>query len=191
MKKLLFILIQFILTSTLYAEELRTLVMVKNDGTRQLVIRNDTNSVLPTRIKDKKVQEVIEQLNSGSEAFIEGHIEYEYVGSDNSGSMHPYFVIEAIHPVSLKEIGEIGNINLASARQDIFSSAAYAPLTIPVTAEVASAMTMTTGFLLMESLANSGDPAGRRDMTKALIISSGMMATLLFIYEQIEGKTKP
>lgn len=172
---------------------LRTIVRFEKTEQGIKVFPHDRKDALPVRMIDTKVQALFHSMKQDEEAVIQGRIEYDVVSADGLQQMKPYFVIESIHPVSLKEIGT--NLSFTPVADPSFSlneTTSFIPQAIPVTTEVASAITMTSSLLLMESLSSGGgDPSGRRDLRKALFISAGAMATLLFIYEQLEGKTKP
>ena len=193
MKKLV-LLFLFISPFALQAVEgplLRTLVKIETTDGAMKVIKQDNQEYLPIEAKTKEIEIQLKSLGPGKEAFLEGQISYRYLTSENTKTLKPVFIITSVYPVSLNEIGKIDVGFIEKANPDLILSDNYSPYSIPVTTEVASAMTMTTTLMLMESLSHNGDPEGRRDMRKALIISSGLMATLLFIYEQVEGKTKP
>jgi hypothetical protein len=172
---------------------LRTIVRFEKTDGRSKVVPFDRTEALPVKMMDKKVQTLFDSMKQGEEAVIQGSIEYEIVSSDGRQQMKPYFIIDSIHPVSLKEIGnKLSFTPIESPAFSMEDTTSFIPKAIPVTTEVASAITMTSSLLLMESLSSgSGDPSGRSDLRKALFISAGAMATLLFIYEQLEGKTKP
>lgn len=172
---------------------LRTIVRFDKDGKTTKVIPFDRTEPLPVKMTDKKIQNLFDSMKQDDEAVIQGRIEYEVVSSDGQQQLKPYFIIDSIHPVSLKEIGsKLSFTPLEDPDLSLENTTTFIPRAIPVTTEVASAITMTSSLLLMESLSSgSGDPSGRSDLRKALFISAGAMATLLFIYEQLEGKTKP
>lgn len=172
---------------------LRTIVRFDKKGQTTNVIPFDRSEPLPVKMTDKKIQNLFESMKQDDEAVIQGRIEYEVVSSDGMQQLKPYFIIDSIHPVSLKEIGsKLSFTPVADPTLSFENTTTFIPRAIPVTTEVASAITMTSSLLLMESLSSgSGDPSGRSDLRKALFISAGAMATLLFIYEQLEGKTKP
>lgn len=197
MKKIIYLsFFSYFCLTTLLAQapqRLKTLIRFESVEGKVSAYIQEKNTPLPTLIKDKNVQAIYDQMRQGSEAFVEGYIDYEIKSVDSLKTMKPTFVVESIHPVSLAKIGKIVDFQ---AQEDFEASytknVPYAPPAIAVTTELASALTLTSTLLLMESLSSQGlDPQGRRNMKQALIISGGVMATLLFIYEQLEGKTKP
>lgn len=172
---------------------LRTIVRFEKTSTSTKAIPHDQSEALPVRITEKRIQAQFDSMKEGEEAVIQGRIEYEVVSTDGMQQMRPYFIIESIHAVSLKEIGI--KLTFSPVIDPLISdtqTSTFIPAGIPVTTEVASAITLTSSLLLMESLSSgSGDPSGRSDLRKAVFISAGAMATLLFIYEQLKGKSKP
>ena len=192
-----FILCLFLLFSVLAhaeTETLRTFVRIDkvSDGIR--VIRMDEGDYIPAVPLNSEIKKKFEGLPHGTEALMEGHITYRPVTGDNARtSFRPFFIIEKINPVTLADLGagrsipDINNPIHLPQNDFIFHRPG-----IPVTTEVASALTLTTSMLLMQELTtDQTDPKGRSDVRKALFISAGAMATVLFLYEQITGKTKP
>lgn len=170
-------------------EKLKVFVRIEQKGDELRIFRSSTGDLIPAAFENKNIKESLAQLEEGDEALIEGHINYRPQVSPESTSFRPYFVIEAIHPVSLKRLGKIdltvpeSSFIFAPEHQD------FRPVTLPISTEVASALTMTSTLLLMDSL--SSYDAGQstdRDLRRGLIISAGTMATVLFIYEQMKGK---
>lgn len=195
MRNLFILLLLFTFSLNAFSKDasLRTIVRFEKTSTGTKAIPYDQAEALPVRITDKKIQALFDSMKQGEEAVIQGRIDYEVVSSDGMQQMKPYFIIESIHPVSLKEIGS--KLTFTPVADPLISEEqpfTFIPRGIPVTTEVASAITLTSSLLLMESLSSgSGDPSGRSDLRKAVFISAGAMATLLFIYEQLEGKSKP
>lgn len=191
----------FILTITLFTfmswanptetEPLKMLVRIERNNGTVVILRSTTGDVIPGAFINKEIEEKLSSISREEEALIEGHIKYRPISSGEKTSFAPYFSIEAVYPISLNRLGAQdyqapeSNFSFAPMVHD------FRPYTIPVTTEVASALQMTTTFLLMESLSSGdGDPSGRRDLQKGLIISAGTMATVLFIYEQFKKGNK-
>lgn len=175
-------------------ETLRTFVRIDKVTTGTRVIRMEEGDHIPAIPANQDIKKKFESLPHGTEALMEGHITYQPVTGDNARtSFRPFFVIQSIHPVSLADLGA------GKAIPDI-SAPLFLPQSdlilhrpgLPVTTEVASAITLTTSMLLMQDLTtDKTDPNGRNDIRKALFLSAGAMATVLFLYEQFTGKTKP
>lgn len=195
MKNIILIIIMVSLAPHLLAEEIqriRTLVRFEKSGTTNQAFMIEKNAFLPTSFKDESTRQAFHGLDEDSEAFIEGYVDYKVKAADSLKSLEPIFIVESVYPVSLNKLGAVNFTPSQQFEQGFSIEKSFEPTFIPVTTEVASAITMTTTLLLMESLSNGGlEPEGERSLRKALIISSGLMATMLFIYEQIEGKSRP
>ena len=174
--------------------KVRAIVKIETVAEQLSLFISSGHEKVPAIAANENIKKEFQNLKPGDEAMIEGHIHQYMIGSGDTKSFRSYLIIDSIHKVSLKDLGNFGTYN-----QDISSFAlksspdVFTPKSIPVTTEVASAITMTSTLLLMESLSSSSsaDPEGRRQMRKSLLISSGALATIVFIYEQITGKTKP
>lgn len=129
---------------------------------------------------------------SYSDVLVEGFISYKKTLGDSS-QFKPVFIVKNLTIITLNELGKITKPgDLDHFKLQMTPKEYYISPKFPITAEVATAATLTGTFLLMDSLsAQNTDPNGRREINKALIISAGSMATLLFLYEQLSGKTKP
>lgn len=191
--KYLFILLALSCSLHSFAETLRTLVRIEKAHGDLKVIRVEQGDHIPAIPKDQKIKKELEGMAAGTEAILEGQITYQQVSSDNARQLRPYFVIEKIHPVSLATLGAGTAVpDLQTQDLKIQESLVYQQPTFAVTTEVASAITLTTSMLMMEELtAGKGDPNGQREIRKALFLSAGTMATMLFLYEQLKGKSKP
>jgi hypothetical protein len=101
-------------------------------------------------------------------------------------------MIQDIHPVSLKELG-VGQESMIADQLPIRSlKSEYIPPSIPITTEVASAMTLTTSLLLMNELTSANTSYSLdKDLRTTLFLTTGLMATIVLIYDQIQGKNKP
>jgi hypothetical protein len=155
-------------------------------------ILSKKGTLIPTIPLNKEIKNKLSQFKSGTEAFIEGDIHYEFISGDAKHQLKPFFIISAIHPVSLEELGGSHlEFNPEPKRTKEFETKIYSPPSLAVTTEVASAITMTTALMLMSELTSGNAPDQSKNYRDALFLSTGTMATLLFIYDQIEGKTKP
>lgn len=170
-------------------ERVKILVRIEQQNGELRIFRSTNGDVIPGAFANKNLVDELKKLEEGDEVLMEGHINYRPTFSMERTSFKPYFMIESIRPVSLKRLGQINFKLPESSLQLDQVPGEFRPLTLPVSTEVASALTMTTTLLLMDSLtSDSGDPSGRQDLRRGLIISAGTMATVLFIYEQMKGK---
>lgn len=185
----IYLLICALIFSTLtLAETTSTLVRIQNDNGLFHVIRSEDGLRIPVIPANAEIKALMESL-SGSEALMKGHI--TYVKDLEHQPLRPVFVVEEMKAISLRDLKVNYTAEAIPAPKEVHQEIVLRPA-FPVTAEVASAITMTTSILMMEELTSgSGDPGGRRELRQALFFSAGAMATLLFIYEQIQGKTKP
>ena len=151
------------------------------------IYRHQNEAPIPSIEYNQNVKDKLEALKNGEEVIVVGHISYHPSNGLEEASLKPFFIIESVHPISLKTLGMI-ETTINDQPLKLEPPNHFSPLTIPVSTEVASAITMTSSLLLVESLSSSSgsNPQGRRDMNKSLIISAGTMATILFIYDQIK-----
>lgn len=149
---------------------------------------SDNHESIPAVTLNDTVKAQVENLKAGDEVMVEGRIHQEIQNSGDLQTLKSYLIIDSIHAVSLSQLGKSDKNDLPQDNQIYSSIAAYSPSQIPVSAEVATAMTMTTGMLLLENLSSSSstDPEGRRQVRQALLLSTGLMASIIFIYEQIK-----
>lgn len=187
----IFFLILLITSPMLHAEDTPVRAFMKIRGTNQLLSEN--NGPIPSVPGNDQVKATLEILKDGDEVIVEGRVRQEVISYGDFHKIHSYLVIDQLHKVSLAELGNI----LYQIPESQYSAApvspSFSPSAIPVTAEVASAMTMTTAMLLAENLSGSqgADPDGRRQIRQSIFISAGLMATVIFIYEQISGSSHP
>lgn len=135
-------------------------------------------------MKNKEIESLIAKLQPGEEAIVVGHITLEPKMSDDHISYRPFFVVEELRPLSFQKLNElefdIPERSLATTEKH------FSPIGIPVSAEVASSITLTAAMLLMQGLtASPYEPKGKRDLNKNLVLYSGFLATGSFIYDQI------
>lgn len=170
---------------------IRTLIRIGHTGEAQKIFVIKKNGLIPSIPATQEVRKAFLDLSEGSEAIVEGRIHYEPGHLETQ--FRPYFIIEKIIPITLSDLGrEARSFSFDLQRTEGWQAPVYGPSSIPVTTEVASAITLTTGLMLLEELtSSSGDIPGARDQQRALILSTGAFATLLFIYDQIQGKSKP
>ncbi len=172
-------------------EPLKMFVRIEHNNGNLIILRSTTGDTIPGVFSSKEIEEELSSISKDEEALIEGYIKYRPISSGEKTSFAPYFSIEAVRPVSLNRLSALDYEAPASSFEFTPMDQEFRPYTIPVTTEVASALTMTSTFLLMDSLSSGdGEPSGRQDLRKGLIISAGTMATVLFIYDQIKKGKK-
>ena len=155
------------------------------------IMSTEKDQQIPSIAGNDEVKSTMALLKEGDEVMIEGRIHQETISYGESRRIHSYLIIDKIHKVSL---AELGNIKFQVPEPTLsLHERPYSPVAIPVTAEVASAMTLTTSMLLLENLSSSSsaDPEGRRQVRQSILLSAGLMATVIFIYEQLNGSSKP
>lgn len=171
-------------------EKLRAVVRINRSTQGMVIVPMEKEGTFPSLPGNEKMKKILSEIKDGSEAIIEGHISYEPISSDNGQQFRPFFVIDSIHPISLSELGADARKVQIDTLLPIHSRPIYSPPFIPVSSEVATALTLTTSFLLLESLSNVHNTNVHSDTNKALFVSAGAMATVLFIYEQVKGDKK-
>lgn len=172
--------------------ELSFYAKLKMTGHGVNLFRQKEGDVIPSILAKSELNKVVENLEPGDETLVKGYITYKAITVEGQTKLSPLFVIESITPVSLKRLG-----NIQVAQDSDFSQFkmaepnSYSPLTIPVTTELASAITITTSMLLMQNLTASGSqPHTKQQINSGLFLMSGALATGYFIYEQLSGSLK-
>ena len=189
MRNILLIVFLLIQTTLCLADDqpVRALMTIHGGGLES----SESEPQIPSLPANDDVKRTLSQLVDGDEVMIEGRIHQETTRFEESTRTHSYLIIDSIHKVSLAELGDI-KFKMPESSLTV-SERPYSPIAIPVTAEVATAMTMTTSMLLLENLSSSPDtdPEGRRQVRQSIMLSAGLMATIIFIYEQLNGSSKP
>ena len=197
MKKNLFIIVLIISTflSTALAQtksspEIEVLAKIQTTGHAIKLIRLSEGDVIPSLLKNKELEKVISQMRPNEDALVKGHITYQATTIEGQAKLEPIFIIESIHPISLKLLGKIKPPDDNELANNIFRSPDknYAPFSIPVTTEVASALTLTTSVLLLQSLtASPNQPQVEQQLNTGLFLFAGALATGFYIYDQIKS----
>lgn len=186
-KTILLFLSVFLLSFNLVANELMAVISLEKTQHGLFMRSHDVDRGIPFKAENDSISEKLKEIEGSREAIVSGRI--DYVQSPDGG-LSPVFVIERLTFVSLKELGNISH----TMPEPMFVSGnqlAFVPYSLPVTTEVASALTLTSSLLLMNSLTAGDNRDVRDDIRNGLFISAGTMATLYFLYEQLSGKTKP
>jgi hypothetical protein len=184
---ILFVLLFLAVTEAMAWEPVQILARIKSVDNQYRIVKSDGSASVSASLKEKELIEVIKNLNPGDEALIEGFITYETKIWEGRSEFTPVFIIEAIRPISLSRLGKIEVKEEASFTTDFSPQANnYEPLTIPISAGAASAITLSASALMMSSLtANENQPKAQHNINNGLIFSAGVLATGFFIYEQI------
>lgn len=190
MRKILFLILLSITSPLLQAQDQPVRAFMKIQGTQQLL--SEDHGQIPSKPANDQVKSTLELLKDGDEVMVEGRIHQEVISYGDFHKVRSYLIIDRLHKISLTELGNMIYQVPDSALSFDSQNRSFSPASIPVTAEVASAMTMTASALLLENLSSNQntDPDGRRQVRQALFLSAGLMATVIFIYEQISGQTK-
>lgn len=179
--------IHFAWGDSMHVEEFTIVGRIEGHGDALRVIRSLEKDVLPGMLQDKQLEKNLAALQKGDEVVIKGHVAYEMFSIEGQTHQRPILVIQSIRPISLEELGKIDG-TLIPETFKVKTQKTYMPLAMPVTTEVASALTLTTSMLLLQSLtATSNDPQISKDINTGMIIFAGVMATGIFIYDQISG----
>lgn len=145
--------------------------------------------IIPIVFKERSLEEKVLKMSQGQEALVKGHVTYDSSGKDGQVHFIPVFLVHSVIPLSLKDLNA-PKMEIPAPAFSLPQDQSFAPLTIPVTTEVASAITMTTALLLMQNLTSNKDPQGRQQINQGLILFTGILATGSFIFDQIVGQKK-
>jgi hypothetical protein len=169
--------------------EIRVIARIKSIHHKITVIDQKNHTSVPSALEKKSLEMEIHKLAAGDEALIEGHIVIQKSSADGKQILKPVFLIKAIHPVSLKRLGQLDlqppseELHITSQEYDTKKGKFF------VNDSVTSAITITASVLLLESLASTNQPIGAdKEVTTGLIFSAGALATGAFIYQQLKSK---
>ena len=172
------------------SSEIEVLARIQTVGHGVNLVRLNEGDVIPSLLQDKKLEKVISSLEPGTDALVKGHISYQATTVEGQTKLKPLFIIESIKPVSLKMLGKVKGTSENELASSLIhkQEKSYSPITIPVSTEVASAITLTTTVLLMQSLtANPNQVDTKQQLNTGLFLFAGALATGVFIYEQIKS----
>ena len=142
------------------------------------------------KLESEGMGKILEKLRPEDEVLLKGYVTYQPERSDTKINMNPVFHVQSIHPVSLKRLGitaqKIEEPNLTFTTAQMKGTG-----TIPISEEVASAMTLTASVLLVQNLTNNGGTQTMKaDLERATFLSAGALATGYFIWKQIQSSRK-
>lgn len=187
---LIFVLTQHALAGT--TDEVSFFAKIHSVGQDVNVVRTNEGDTIASVLGTKQLKQDVAKLLPGDEALLKGYITYRAASIDGHTKLTPLFIIESISPVSLHRLGDSRRMNtndMAVLKRP--TPLGYSPLTIPVTTEVASAITLTTSMLLMQNLtASASQPNTKQQINTGLFLFSGALATGYFVYEQLKGSLK-
>lgn len=193
MKKIILFTFVSLFTLTSFSAEtdqkVRAFMRIENTLAGIQLHLSNAHESIPAVPYNQHVKDQIASLSPGDEVMVEGHIHQEFKNSGDVQTIKSFLIIDSIHGVSLNELGKIEMPALDQDNKLYSSVSTYSPSQIPVSTEVASALTMTASMLLLENLSSgpATDPEGRRQVRQAVLLSSGLMASIIFIYEQIKS----
>lgn len=177
----------FILSFNLWSSDFTVVTSLEKTPAGLIMRSQDVDRGIPFKTNDVLITGKLKEIDYKREAIVSGRIDYE---KNSDGGLSSVFVIERLTFVSLKELGNIPD-SIPEPTYVSGSQSAFVPYSFPVSTEVASALTLTSSLLLMNSLTAGDNRDVRDDIRNGLFISAGTMATLFFLYEQLSGKTKP
>lgn len=193
MKTILLLLLLAFYSSNVTAQDFRALMTINHSDHGPFLVDEKNDLTIPVVIPNPETRERVRKLPIGTVALIQGNVEFDVSANDDRHTMKKFLVVHNITPIELRDLRIEEKLSLDGPQFLVSKSPDYYPApSIYVSTEIASAMTMTGAFLLFESLsATPNDIDTNRDIQKGLLLSAGTLATLLFIYDQYTGKTKP
>jgi hypothetical protein len=198
MKKIRFILagIFFSIISAVHAleqqqQEIKLIARIKSMGNKVELVKDQKSAPIMTELAKPELKKIIDSLETGDEALIEGHLRYRPKGIETE-TMPAVFVISSIRPISLKRLGHMEGKFIEEPKELMLTDKApFAPKSIPVSGELIGAITFTASLLMLQDLTSSQASSNpQHQLNSGLIFSAGSLATGLLIYEQISGKKK-
>lgn len=195
MKKLILLLtlalVQLTHANTSAFDEITVIGRLEGHGDSLKVIRTVEGDALQGMFEKKQIEKDLSSLQKGEEVLLKGYVTYPHYPLEGVRLPRPIFVIQSVQPISLERLGKMDDLNISEPLTLPVRRPSYAPMAIPVSAEVASSLTLTSSILLLQSLtAGPNDPQLRQQLNSGIIIFAGALATGLFIYEQISAKPK-
>lgn len=175
------------LSSMVWATEYSTVGRLHKNGDSLELIRSNEGDVINYLLASPEIK-----LKSGEEAIFRGYVRQDITHRDGKSFFRPVLIIQSVTPVSLQLIGSAAHAPMEFADPDLnFKPHTYGHNSFPVTTEVASAITLTSTVLLMQSLtANPAEPHTKQQLNSGVVIFAGTLATLMFIMDQLQDSKK-
>lgn len=167
-------------------EEITIIGRIEGHGAALRVVRSLEGDAFSGTLQNPSLEKDLSKLQKGDEVVIKGYITYRNFSIEGGAQISPIFIVQSIKPISLSRLGKMGDAKWPESTLQPMSQKTYSPIGIPVTTEVATALTLTSSMLLLQSLASSpNDIQTKQQLNTGLILFAGAMATGIFIYEQI------
>ncbi len=167
---------------------------VDSDGRHIRLPHPEDGNLINGFVHSKELERIIAKMKPGDEAIIRGYIAHHTVSNIETSMFYkPFFVIESITPISLKAIGNTEVAGVVELTNEFWQNqiSDYSAYAIPVTAEVASAITFTAAGLLLNSYTTGANQHSIiQDGNASLLLFSGAVITGAFIYRQIKSAQK-
>lgn len=168
------------------AEPVTFIGRIEHKGTDLKITRSFEGDSIPGMLESKDLLESVARLGTGDEVVIKGFLTFRTHSLEGQTQTRPLFVVNSIKPISLSEIGKIESTPLTENYALLLREKDFSPVGIPVSTEIASAITLTTSLLLLQSLTSRPtDVATTTQLNSGLLIFAGAMATGVFIFDQI------
>ena len=169
-------------------EEITVIGRIEGQGAALRIIRSMEGDALPGLIQNQELEKKLGELQKGDEVLIKGYITYQSFSLEEGKQLTPIFIVQSLRPISLSRLGKSEDAKIPELQFSSNNQKHFSPLGIPVTTQVASAITLTSSMLLLQSLASGpNDVQIRQQLNSGLILFAGAMATGIFIYEQIKS----
>lgn len=170
-------------------QDIKLIARIKSINHKITVFEGKKNTAIPSALNEKKLESEINKLEAGDEALIEGHVIYQATSADGKQVLKPIFLIDAIHPISLKKLGKVDfkipeqELHITPQEYDDKRKS------IRVNNPIVSALTITASLLLLDNLALTNQPTGtEKEINTGLIFSAGVLATGALIYQEVKAK---
>lgn len=172
-------------------EEITILGRIDGHGAALRVVRSQEGDAISGMLQTKQLENELVGLQKGDEILIKGYMTYRNFSIEGGTQISPVFMVQSIRPISLSRLGKVENTKWPESSNELIYQKTYSPIGIPVTTQVASAITLTSSILLLQSLTSGpNDIQTKQQINTGLILFAGAMATGIFIYEQIVESKK-